>query len=149
MRTLSVPCNAFRFSRLGDIRGFSSSVPRRYGFEAPIEITAELIRSIHDFSGLTYGAAIPLTAIVLRSIITLPLSIYSQKKLNRRIQLRPLFFQWGNLIGMQAVAQQKSRKVDLRGNKEQYTKMMSIVQKMVSPFNFKTYQLLAVEKDEN
>jgi hypothetical protein len=131
MRTLSLP-NAFRLSQVKHSRGFASSIPRRYGL-TPIEITADLIRSIHDLSGLTYGATIPLTAIALRSIITLPLSIYSQKKLNRRIELRPLFFEWGNLIGMQAVAREKSRKVNIRGDQEALAKMMSTVKKMVSP----------------
>ena len=132
MRTSPLPCTAFRLSQLKHNRGFASSIPRRYGL-TPIEITADLIRSIHDLSGLPYGATIPLTAIALRSIITLPLSIYSQKKLNRRIELRPLFFEWGNLIGMQAVAREKSRKVNIRRDKEALAKMMSTVQKMVSP----------------
>jgi inner membrane protein COX18 len=131
MRTTILLRNTVHVSRLRHARGFASSSPRGFGFEVPIEVTAELLRSIHNLSGLSYGVTIPLTAIALRSIITLPLSIYSQKKLNRRIELRPLFFHWGNLIGVQAVAQQKARNVDLRGNLEAYTKMMSTVQKMV------------------
>ena len=131
MRTHFLLRSVLHASRLRHTRGFASSSTRRFGFEAPIELTAELLRSIHDLSGLPYGLTIPLTAIAFRSIITLPLSIYSQKKLNRRIELRPLFFHWGNLIGMQAVAQQKARNVDIRGNQEAYAKMMSTVQKMV------------------
>src|SRR5437762_1536343 len=123
--------NSVHISRLRHARGFASSSPRRFGLEVPIEVTAGLLRSIHDLSGLSYGVTIPLTAIALRSIITLPLSIYSQKKINRRVELRPLFFHWGNLIGVRAVAQQKARNIDLRGNQEAYTKMMATVQNMV------------------
>ena len=130
MRTL--PNNTFRVARTGHIRGFASSIPRR----GPIEITAQLIHSIHDLSGLTYGAAIPLTAIAFRSIVTLPLSIYSQKKLSRRIELRPLFHQWGDIIGIQAVARAKANNVDLRGNQEAHANMMTTVQMMVMSFTF-------------
>ena len=124
---------------------FSSSVPRR----GPIEITAQLIHSIHDLSGLTYGVAIPLTAIAFRTIVTLPLSIYSQKKLNRRIELHPLFHQWGDIIGTQAISRAKANNVDLRGNQEAYEKMMTTVRKMVMPFIFEAKQVVAVEKNAN
>jgi hypothetical protein len=99
--------------------------------ESPFQITAEIIRSIHDVSGLGYGITIPLTAVVLRTLITLPLALYSQKKLNRRIELRPLFYHWGEIIGMRTVARQKLKNVDLRQNKEAFTSTMSTVQKMV------------------
>lgn len=133
MRTLLLPFNTtFRIARTGYVRGFASSLPRR----GPIEITAQLIHSIHDVTGLTYGAAIPLTAIAFRSIVTLPLSIYSQKKLNRRIELHPLFHQWGDMIGTQAVARAKANNVDLRRNQEAHANMMTTVQRMVTSFTF-------------
>ena len=133
MRTLLLSFNTTcRVTRTSHARGFSSSLPRR----GPIEITAQLIHSIHDLSGLTYGVAIPLTALAFRTIVTLPLSIYSQKKLNRRIELHPLFHQWGDMIGTQAVARAKANKVDLRGNREAHANMMTTVQKMVVSFTF-------------
>jgi hypothetical protein len=146
MRMLLHPCNVFRVSRPAYVRGFTSSVPNRYGFGGPIEITAELFRAIHDVSGLTYGVTIPLTALALRTIVTLPLSIYSQKKLNRRIELRPLYYQWGELIGMQALAQQKSRNADLR-DKGVYEKTMSRVQKLVHFITFRAKQPCRCRKE--
>jgi hypothetical protein len=82
---------------------------------------------------LTYGFSIPLTAVALRTLVTLPLAIYSQKKLNRRIELRPLFYHWGEIVGSQAVARQKALNVDLRNDKNALAKTMSTVQKTVRP----------------
>jgi len=80
-------------------RGFATSSPRKFEILGPIAITAQLIRSIRDVTDLPYGLSIPLSAVILRSIVTLPLAIYSQKKLARRIELRPLIFEWTYLLG--------------------------------------------------
>jgi len=129
---LSSSCYSFRPRlRVTQIRGFASSVPSTFGFQVPLEVTEHVIRSIHDLSGMSYGVTIPLTAIVLRSTITLPISLNSQLKLNRRIALRPLFFQWGNLIGMQAMTLQKAR-TNHRGNQDGLPQFKSTIEKMVS-----------------
>jgi hypothetical protein len=73
-------------------RGFASAPTRLFFADYPILIAANIIHSIHDFSGLPYSMSIPLTAIVLRTAVTLPLAIYSQYKMNRRIELRPIQF---------------------------------------------------------
>ena len=126
-------CRILHEARRNHCRAFTASAPGRFALGAPIELTADLIRSIHDLSGLTYGFSIPLTAIALRILVTLPLAIYSQKKLNRRIELRPLFYHWGEVVGTQAVARQKSLNVDLRNDKGALAKTMSSVQKAVGP----------------
>src|SRR5271170_7856598 len=130
MRTLLLRSNIFKVSRTIQARQFSSSPQQRFGFD-PIEITALLFRSFHDVSGLTYGITIPFTTIALRTIVTLPLSIYSQKKLQRRLELRPRFTKWGEVKGMQVVAEQKARNIDLKGNKKAMSEAMSRVRKMV------------------
>jgi hypothetical protein len=119
-------------------RSFTSSVPNRWSFNGPIEATAQLFHSIHDVTGLTYGISIPLTAILLRTVVTLPLVIYSQKKLNKRIELRPLFYHWGEIIGMQsAAAYRKQHQVDLHHDKEALAKTVSKVRATVSSLGFK------------
>src|SRR5271170_2980104 len=130
MRTLLLQSNIFKVSRTIQARQFSSSPQQRFGFD-PIEITAMLFRSFHDVSGLTYGITIPLTTIALRTIVTLPLSIYSQKKLQRRLELRPLFTKWAELKGMQVVSEQKALNMDLRGNKAAQSEARRRVHKMV------------------
>jgi hypothetical protein len=132
LRRSRLPGFAVQASQRPLTRGFASSVPNRFSFHGPIEATAQLFHSIHDVTGLTYGITIPLTAILLRTAITLPLVIYSQKKLNRRIELRPLFYHWGEIIGLQAAtAYQKKHKVDLRKDKEALAKTVSRVTAMV------------------
>lgn len=118
-------------AQLYHCRAFTCSAPGRFGLGTPVELTADLFRSIHDLSGLTYAFSIPLTAIALRTAVTLPLAIYSQKKLNRRLELRPLFFHWGDIVGMQTVARQKALNVDLRKDKNALARTMSTVQKIV------------------
>jgi membrane protein insertase Oxa1/YidC/SpoIIIJ len=135
MRTLLLRSNIFKVSRTVQARKFSSSPQQRFGFD-PIEMTALLFRSFHDVSGLTYGIAIPLTTVALRTIVTLPLSIYSQMKLQRRLELRPLFTKWGEVKGMQVVAEQKARNLDLKGNKKAMSEAMSLVRKMVPTIPF-------------
>lgn len=131
MPKCSLTCSKFLVLRFGHTRTFRSYASNRSHFESPIGIMAQLFSSVHDLSGLTYGVTIPLTAIVLRTIVTLPLSIYSQKKLNTRIELRPLFFQWGNVITSQALEFQRSENKDPRSEKDNLNKVMPNVQKLV------------------
>jgi hypothetical protein len=131
-RMLRTGCRILHGAPRYHCRAFTCSAPGRFGLGTPIELTADLFRSIHDLTGLTYAFSIPLTAIALRTAVTLPLAIYSQKKLNRRIELRPLFFHWGDVVGMQSVARQKAHNVDLRSDKKALARTMSTVQKMVS-----------------
>ena len=130
MRTALLRLSVFRVSRIVQRRQFGSS-PHHRLFIDPIELTAALFRSFHDVSGLTYAVSIPLTSIALRSVVTLPLAIYSQKKLQRRLELRPLFNKWGDVKGAQVLAEQKAQKIDLQGNKQAYTEAMSRVRQMV------------------
>ena len=138
---LRTHCSILHGARWAHCRAFSSSAPVRFALGSPIELTADLIRSIHDLSGLTYGFSIPLTAIALRTVVTLPLAVYSQKKLNRRIELRPLFYHWGEIIGSQEVARQKALNVDLRNNKQALEKAMFAVQKTVRSVFFDAYSV--------
>lgn len=111
-------------------RQFSSSPQQRLGLN-PIELTALLFQSVHDLSGVTYGLSIPLTTLVLRTAVTLPLSIYSQKKLRKRLELRPLFTKWGDVKSMQVIAEQNAQQIDLKGNKQAMSGAISRIRKMV------------------
>ena len=129
MRTLQLS-NVLRVTRAVHARQFSSSPSQRLGFD-PIELAALVFRSVHDVSGLTYAFSIPLTTLVLRTVLTLPLSIYSQKKLQRRLQLRPLFSKWGDVKSMQVIAEQKAQKINLKGNKQAMSEALLRMRKMV------------------
>ena len=135
MRRLLIDNKVLNYApRRAHVRTFTSSRQSRFFFDGPIEWTGQLIRSFHELSGLTYGITIPLTAIILRTAVTLPLSIYSQKKLIRRIELRPLFFVWGEVIGQAAVEKVKqdgSQSAALKSNREGHEMAKKIVQNAV------------------
>ena len=130
MRTPLLRPNVFGISRAMRARQFSSSPQQRLGLN-PIELTALLFQSVHDLSGVTYGLSIPLTTLVLRTAVTLPLSIYSQKKLRKRLELRPLFTKWGDVKSMQVIAEQNAQQIDLKGNKQAMSGAISRIRKMV------------------
>jgi membrane protein insertase Oxa1/YidC/SpoIIIJ len=132
------PLSAWRFThtlKRPARRGFASTPSIAMSAGGSIQLAVDIIRSIHDVSGLSYGVSIPLTAIALRTIITLPLAISSQRKLNRRIELRPLFYHWGEIIGSRTVARLKSQNVDLHKDKKAMAETMSRVQKIVKISN--------------
>jgi mitochondrial inner membrane protein COX18 len=130
MRIVVFNRNTLRVPRQSHFLRLASSPHRKLSYG--IELTAQIFRSVHDLSGLPYGVTIPLTAVALRTIVTLPLSIYSQRKLNKRIELRPLFYQWGEIIGLQVMSQQRSQGVDVHREKNGKREILFRVQKLVS-----------------
>jgi len=114
-------------------RGLAVSAPARLGFSTPFEVTSDILHSIHDVTGLTYGITIPLAAVVLRTVVTLPAGIYSYSILNRRLELRPLILKWGSVIGRLTVVEfkQKNPNVDLKANEEAARTLSKMVHKTV------------------
>lgn len=55
----------------------------------PIGFAQNLLEGFHDLTGLPWWAAIPLTTFVMRSVITLPITIYSHKVQYKVQALRP------------------------------------------------------------
>jgi len=115
------------------VRGFASSPPARLGLSTPFEVTSDIFHAIHDVTGLTYGIAIPLTAVLLRTAVTLPASIHGYLILNRRLELRPLVLKWGSAIGRLTVVKfkQKNPNVDLKTNEEAVRTVSKMVHKTV------------------
>jgi hypothetical protein len=97
-------------------RGFASTPAHLFSAGGGVQTAASIIQSIHDFSSLPYGFTIPLTAVVLRTVVTLPLAIYSHNKMNRRIELRPIHFfytEW--LTGtLKAVYHKTAKEINLK-----------------------------------
>lgn len=115
------------------VRGFAGSAPSRLSLSSPFEVTSQVIHSIHDVTGLTYGLTIPLAAVLLRAVVTLPMSIYGQKALNKRLELRPLMYRWGSIITRLSILEfkQKNPDVDLKGNRKAGEEVSQRVQKAV------------------
>ena len=119
--------------RTPHVRGFASSPPARLGLSTPFEVTSDIFHSIHDITGLTYGITIPLAAVLLRTAVTLPASIYGYLILNRRLELRPLVLKWGSAIGRLTVVKfkQKNPNVDLKTDEEAVREVSKMVHKTV------------------
>jgi hypothetical protein len=115
------------------IRGFSASAAANLGLSTPFEVTSHVLHCIHDVTGLTYGITIPLAAILLRAVVTLPMSIYGQRALNKRLELRPLLYRWGSVITRLSILEfkHKNPQVDLKANKEAGGDVSKKVQKAV------------------
>ena len=70
--------------------------------------THETIRALYDITGLPWVATLPLTAILLRSTIVLPLSIWSRRQTQRVASVRPLLHAWLPII-QERVIQRRRR----------------------------------------
>lgn len=122
-----------RHARHARVRGFAASAPAKLSLSTPFEATSDIIHSIHDMTGLTYGITIPLAAVLLRTVVTLPVSVYGYRVINRRLALRPLLLHWGNVIGRLTFVRfkQKNPNVDMKADKEAVRAVSKMVHKAV------------------
>lgn len=68
-----------------------SATTRRPFLDECLALTHTLITGIHDTTGLSWAATIPLTAFLTRVVIVLPASVYATRVLLRRALLYPRF----------------------------------------------------------
>lgn len=76
--TQIVPLNARKFS----------ATPQRLFLDECIIQTHSLITGIHDTSGLSWGAIIPLSALLIRVTILIPIETYCRKVADKKAKLR-------------------------------------------------------------
>ena len=67
--------------------------------------THEAICALHDITGLPWAVTLPLTAILLRSTIILPISIWSRRQTQRTVSIRPLIYAWTLIIQERMIQQ--------------------------------------------
>ena len=68
-----------------------------------------LITGLHDISGLPWVATLPLTALIVRSVIVGPLSVVSHEAVNRRLALLPLINAWRLVIRQKGMKKAENR----------------------------------------
>ena len=78
--------------------------------------TQELIGLLHDATGLPWVAVLPLTAILIKSTIVLPIQIWTRKQAQRVATVRPLLRAWAPIM-RQRVMQQGQRLPPTKLNK--------------------------------
>ncbi|KAJ5909022.1 hypothetical protein N7495_001704 [Penicillium taxi] len=78
-----------RAARLQQIRNFHPTKPRFLVNEV-LDAATGFLHSVHDYSGLSWAVSIPLTALLVRTIVGLPLQIYTRVHTRRARDLQPL-----------------------------------------------------------
>ncbi|KAK2797410.1 hypothetical protein FQN50_009211 [Emmonsiellopsis sp. PD_5] len=71
-------------------RNFHPSRPSQDPITPCIESAHAILQGVHSFTGLPWVASIPLTAVLVRSVISMPLQYYSVVQRNRRAELAPV-----------------------------------------------------------
>ncbi|EPE36568.1 hypothetical protein GLAREA_08731 [Glarea lozoyensis ATCC 20868] len=74
-------------------RAFHAS-PRPQFLETVISPAHALFEGIHSVTGLPWAFAIPLTALTVRTILVLPLTIYTRRILQKQAELAPVVQAW-------------------------------------------------------
>ncbi|KAI5840805.1 60Kd inner membrane protein-domain-containing protein [Morchella snyderi] len=80
------------------------ATPVRPLLEPALTATHSLFTSLHAATGLPWYALIPLTAVLLRALITTPTTIYSRQRAFRTLALQPLVAAWQHPLARSAKA---------------------------------------------
>ncbi|KAJ5084405.1 mitochondrial export translocase Oxa2 [Penicillium alfredii] len=86
------------------VRHFHPTKPARLINEV-VETSTGLIHGVHSLSGLPWVASIPLTAVLVRMVVALPLQIYTRINSRRDQDLNPLLHSWREFYQKQAQSQ--------------------------------------------
>lgn len=85
-------------------RAFHAS-PRPRFLETIIAPTYSLFEGVHSLTGLQWAYTIPLTALVIRTFFTLPISIYTRRVQQKQAALLPVINAWTNTLSKEAMQQ--------------------------------------------
>lgn len=96
----SIAFSAFRtVYHTSPCRRFHSSPRRRFlDLESCYAFTHTALTGLHSVTGLSWAAALPCTALIIRVVILSPISIYTHRIRERRRPLRPVVLAWAHVI---------------------------------------------------
>ncbi|KAE8375093.1 60Kd inner membrane protein-domain-containing protein [Aspergillus bertholletiae] len=75
------------------IRHFHPTRPSPFVNEL-LDASSTFIQGVHSISGLTWAVSIPLTALIVRSAVAMPLQIYTKTQARKERDLVPLLSSW-------------------------------------------------------
>ncbi|KAK2734983.1 hypothetical protein FQN55_002311 [Onygenales sp. PD_40] len=78
-------------------RNFHPSRPSHDLITPCIESAHALLQGVHSFTGLPWVASIPLTAVLVRSVTSIPMQYYSVAQRNKRARLVPALRTWAEV----------------------------------------------------
>ncbi|GLI72240.1 hypothetical protein PoHVEF18_000410 [Penicillium ochrochloron] len=91
-RALHAPRRALPRSQ---VRHFHPTKPAPWINEA-LDASAGLVHGVHNITGLPWVASIPLTALIVRTLVGLPLQMYTKANARRERDIMPLKHAWAN-----------------------------------------------------
>ncbi|KAF3394221.1 hypothetical protein F1880_005330 [Penicillium rolfsii] len=77
------------------VRHFHPTKPAPWINEA-LDASAGLIHGVHNITGLPWVASIPLTALIVRTLVGMPLQMYTKSNARRERDITPLKHAWAN-----------------------------------------------------
>lgn len=92
VRALRAPSRIATFKH-SQIRQFHPTRPNRIVNEV-LDAAATLIHGVHSVTGLPWYASIPLTALIVRTFVGLPLQIITRVNARREADIKPLIHSW-------------------------------------------------------
>ncbi|CAI7574651.1 unnamed protein product [Penicillium manginii] len=95
----SVPLRPQRYpsSASSQIRHFHPSKPTR-SINDILDCSASFLHGVHSLSHLPWVASIPLTALIVRTCVGLPLHIYTKIHARREAEIAPLANSWAGIV---------------------------------------------------
>ncbi|EIT73202.1 hypothetical protein AO1008_08687 [Aspergillus oryzae 100-8] len=93
MRPFHRSLRAPRKTTLQQIRHFHPTRPSPFVNEL-LDASSAFIQGVHSISGLSWAVSIPLTALIVRSTVAMPLQIYTKIQARKERDLVPLLSSW-------------------------------------------------------
>lgn len=99
-------------ARLLQIRQFHPTRPARL-IDESIVLAHGLLQGVHATTGLPWVVSIPLTAIIVRSVVALPLQILARSHTRKQAQLNSVVIAWGHYHKDRVMATAKEQNLNL------------------------------------
>ncbi len=118
-RALHAPHRALPLAARSQVRHFHPTKPAPWINEA-LDASAALIHGVHNVTGLPWFASIPLTALLVRTFVGLPVQMYTKANLRRERDITPLkqaWATWASLRKQKMEGGENSFKANLQINR--------------------------------
>lgn len=100
----------FQLSQRPPVRGIATSVPDGTSIlHSHVGIAHDLLCDLHASTGLPWVLSIPLAALVVRTTIALPLSMYARWQRDRKLRIGPILIAWTRMCQRKLIQATKAR----------------------------------------
>jgi inner membrane protein COX18 len=99
---------AFPRSKLS-ARSFSSTPSHSAVLDTACGTTFTIIDTIHSTTGLSWAITLPLTALLVRTVIVFPIALWGQSHINKLLQINPVIRAWRPVFQHRIMAKHSHR----------------------------------------